>query len=111
MTIEYLRQFRVGGYAIFDLVVSFLGIYLLSPLLTKLFLKLKIRISKLSWMYLTLPMSIVVHLAVGNMTQMTRDFLDLSGHYWIKLIILGLTTLALREILKPVVRPKLNKSV
>lgn len=36
-TLEYLRHFRFASYAIFDLLVSFWGIYLLSPLLSRLF--------------------------------------------------------------------------
>lgn len=86
--IEFLRQFRLGGYAIFDFVVSFLGIYLLSPLLSKLFLKLKINIPKRNWLFLTLPLSILFHLLVKNITPMTKNFLDLNGHYILKIIIL-----------------------
>ena len=100
MTIELLRQFRIGGYAIFDLLVSFLGIYLLAPILTKFLLKYKINIPKIGWLYLTLPLSIVVHLMVGNMTQMTRDFLDPNGHYIIKLIIIGLFIMGMKTITK-----------
>lgn len=47
--IEFLRQFRFGGYAIFDFVIAFLGIYLLSPLLSKIFLKFRIDIPKQNW--------------------------------------------------------------
>jgi len=97
-TIEWLRQFRVGGYAIFDLAVSFIGMYLLSPLLAKLFLKLRIVVPKNNWLYLTLPLGIVVHLLVGNRTQMTKDFLDPNGHYVLKLLIIALCILGLRGI-------------
>ena len=86
--LEYLRHFRIGEYAIFDIVVSFLGIYLLSGLLSKLFLKIGINIPKISWMYFTLPIGILTHILVGRITPMTRDFLDLNGHYLIKIIII-----------------------
>jgi len=88
ISLEYLRQFRLGGYAMFDLSLAFLGIALLSPLLSKLFLKIRFYVPKLDWVFLTLPIGILVHLAFGNITPMTRDFFDLSGHWWLKAIIL-----------------------
>jgi len=60
--IEFLRQFRFGGYAFFDLIVAFLGVYLLSPLLSKIFLKIKIYIPKSNWIFLTLPIGILIHI-------------------------------------------------
>ncbi len=97
-TLEFLRQFRFGGYAIFDLVVAFLGIYLLSPLLSKLFLKIRIKIPKYNWIYLTLPLGIITHLLVGRITPMTSDFIDINGHYIIKIIIVILLILGLKGI-------------
>ena len=97
-TIDFLRQFRVGEYAIFDLVVSFLGVYLLSPLLTKLFAKFGIDIPKINWLFLTLPISVLIHVLFGRMTPMTRYFLDLHGHYLLKILILALLILGLRGI-------------
>ena len=79
--IEYLRSFRVGEYAIFDFVVSFLGVYILSPLLVKLFLIFKISTSKKVWLYLTLPIGILAHLLSGQMTKMTEDFLNPSDYF------------------------------
>jgi hypothetical protein len=88
-TLEFLRQFRLGGYAVFDFAVSFLGMFLLSPLLSKLFLKLHLEIPKLNWVFLTIPIAIIVHLLVGNMTPMTKSLLDLHGGYITKLIALA----------------------
>ena len=98
MIIEYLRSFRIFQYAIFDLVVSFLGIFLLSPLLTKLFRLVHLEIPTSSWMYLTLPMSILIHIAVGNYTKMTQNFLDLNSNYLLKIIIFTLLFLGLKGI-------------
>lgn len=86
--IEFLRQFRLFEYAIFDFLAAFIGIYLLSPLLSKLFLKIRINIPKKNWLLLTLPLSILAHLLVGNITPMTRDFIDIYSHYPLKAIIL-----------------------
>lgn len=98
MNIEYLRSFRIFQYAIFDISVSFLGILLLSPLLTKLFLKININIPLSSWMYLTLPISILTHIIINNHTKMTANFLDLNGYYLLKIFILSLLFLGLKGI-------------
>jgi len=97
-TIEFLRQFHVGGYAIFDIVASLLWIYLLSPVLSRLCLKIKIDIPKINRVFLTLPIGILVHLLVGKITPMTNDFLDLHSHYTIKIILLILLVLGVRNI-------------
>lgn len=97
-TIDFLRQFRIGEYALFDLGVSFLGIYLLSPVLSKLFLKLRIKISKQSWLFFTLPLGILIHLLVGKITPMTKNFIDPHGHYLLKILILGLLILGIKDI-------------
>lgn len=96
--IEFLRQLRIGEYTIFDFAVAFLGIYLLSPLLSKLFLKIKIDIPKKNWLYLTLPIGVLAHILVGNITPMTRDFLDIHDHYILKILILVLLILGLKNI-------------
>lgn len=97
-SIEYLRQFRIGGYAIFDFAVSFIGMYLIAPLLSKIFLKLKIIIPKNNWIFLTVPLSIIVHLLTNTMTTMTKDFLDINGHYVIKILILLFLVRGLKDI-------------
>ncbi|EKE05352.1 MAG: hypothetical protein ACD_19C00346G0002 [uncultured bacterium] len=97
-TLEFLRQFRFGGYAIFDFAVSFLGIYLLAPLLTKLFRIIRIHVPKRNWLFLTLPISILVHLLVGNITPMTRQFINIHGNYTLKIVIIILLFLGLRGV-------------
>lgn len=96
MTIEYLRSFRLGEYAIFDLTISFLGMYLLAPWLSKLFYKIGVVIPKENWLFLTLPIGILIHLLIGKSTLMTRNFLEPQGSYGLKLFILVLVILGLR---------------
>ena len=98
ISIEFLRHFRVEGYAIFDFVVAFGGIYLASSLLSKLFLKIRIDIPRRNWIFLTLPIGIATHLLLGKMTPMTKNFLDIHGHWVLKIIILGLLIFGLRGI-------------
>jgi hypothetical protein len=97
-TLEFLRQFRILDYAVFDFVVSFLGIYLLSPLLSKLFLKIRLDIPKKNWLFLTLPIGILSHLLVGSITPMTADFLNINNHYILKIIILILSFFGIKGI-------------
>jgi len=96
--IEFLRQFRFLGYAIFDLAVSFLGIYLLSPFLSKMFLKIRISVPLVNWLFLTLPLGILVHLLFGQITPMTQNFLDLKSNYFLKILIAVLLFFGLKGI-------------
>ncbi|HEY5589227.1 MAG TPA: hypothetical protein VIK86_09790 [Candidatus Paceibacterota bacterium] len=98
ITLEYIRHFRIFEYAIFDLAVAFLGMYLLSPLLLKLFKKININIPKINLIFLTLPIGIIFHLLVGQITPMTKYFLDIHSHYVLKIIILLLFILGIRGI-------------
>lgn len=94
----FLRQFRFSGYAIFDFVIAFLGIYLLSPLLSKILLKIKIDVPKKNWLFLTLPISLLIHLLVGKITPMTKNFFSPNSHYILKILILGLLFLGIKDI-------------
>lgn len=98
--IDFLRQFRVGGFALFDFTTAFLGVFLLAPLLSKLFRKLGLEIPKLSWLFFTLPIGIIVHILIGKRTPLTEEFLDPSGHYLSKVIILVLFVLGIMGIKK-----------
>jgi hypothetical protein len=99
ITIEFLRQFRIYEYALFDIAVSFLGIFLLAPLLSKIFLKFGLEVPKISWIFLTLPLGILVHLLVGSFTPMTRNFIDPQGHYILKLLILSSLIFGIKNII------------
>lgn len=97
-TIIFLRQFRVDEYALFDIAVSFLGIYLIAPLLSKIFLRIGLKVPKISWLLLTLPLGIAVHLLVGTLTPMTSNFIDPQAHYILKVLILGLLFFGIKQI-------------
>ncbi len=97
-TLEFLRSFHFFGYAIFDLILSFIGMYLISGRLSKLFLKINIIVPKMNWVYLTLPIGILVHILVGTYTPMVKDFLNLNSHYMLKLVILVFLFLGLGGI-------------
>lgn len=96
--ISFLRQFRIGGYAVFDFAVSFLGIYFIAPYLTILFRKFKLEIPRISWMYFTIPLSIITHILIGRFTPLTLNFLDRSGHYLVKVVIIVLILLGIKDV-------------
>lgn len=98
ITIEWLRQFKIEGYAIFDIVISFIGVFLLSPILSRIVSVVRLKVSRKSWLFLTLPLSILIHVIVGNFTLMTRNFLDLNNHYILKIFIILLVILGIKDI-------------
>lgn len=82
--ITTLRSFRIGPFAIFDFALSYLVVYLAAPYLQKMGL----RLSREQLLWFTLPVSVVVHIAFGLMTPLTKMVLDSSGGYWAKAVIL-----------------------
>jgi hypothetical protein len=100
ITIDFLRQFRVGSFAIFDFTTAFLGMLILSPFLSWIFKKVGLIIPKKNWLFLTLPIGIFIHLLIGRKTPMTVDFLDLGDHYILKVIIIILLILGFTGIKK-----------
>ena len=94
ITVEYLRSFRIYHLAIFDLVVSYAGVFLLSPLLIRLFEKIHIHTSRAQWLWLTLPLSILIHLMVGQETALTKMMLDGDNYYLMKALVMGMVLMA-----------------
>ena len=92
-----LRQFRIGPFTIFDLATAYLGIYLLAPLLTKLFSKMHVYISRAQWLWLTLPIGVLFHIAFRINTPYMRMLLDPHGNYLAKIILLGMLYMGLRN--------------
>ncbi len=93
LTLEFLRSFRLWEYSIFDLVISFLGVLVISPLLIRLFRLIHLEIPLSSWMLFTILIGILTHILTSNHTLMTKYFLDPSGHYSLKIFIVVITIL------------------
>jgi len=98
ITLEYLRSFRIYNIAIFDLVMSYIGIYLLSPLLIKIFNIFKIKTNKSFWLWQTLPLSIIIHILVGQQTELTRMILNPQSYYLVKLIVILMVIIGFKAI-------------
>lgn len=96
--IALLRSYRIGSFSIFDFATAYLGIYLVAPLLSKLFLRLGLDIPRSSWLWLTLPISLLVHLALGLSTPLMNMLFDPTGHYLTKLVMIAMLYMGLRAI-------------
>ncbi|MFA6006608.1 MAG: hypothetical protein WC764_02695 [Candidatus Paceibacterota bacterium] len=88
MTIEFLRSYRVGPFAIFDFALSYVAVYFLAPYLSKLFALVGISINREQWLWLTLPIALITHLVFRIDTPFTRMMLDPSGGYIAKFVII-----------------------
>jgi len=88
MTITLLRSFRIGQFAIFDFAVSYIVMYFFAPVLSKLFSLIGIYINREQWLWLTMPIALLVHILAGSQTPFTQMFLSLHGGIVAKTIII-----------------------
>lgn len=65
--LEYLRSFRIGGFAVFDFVMALLGMYLVAPYLG---------ISRNTALLLSVPLGIVAHEIVGIRTPFNKFVIE-----------------------------------
>ena len=94
---DFLRQLKIGPFAVFDLAISYIGIYLISPTLTKLASKTRLQISRTQWLWLVLPSSIIIHIIFGQKTPLTDMFLDPNNFYIIKIVIIFMLVMGLKD--------------
>ena len=50
--VGFLRQFKIGPFAIFDFALAYIGVFFIAPLLTKLFLRLNLKIKDNKMLYI-----------------------------------------------------------
>lgn len=81
-----------------DTALSFVAVCFLAPYLSKGCRKLGLEVPKAAWLYLTIPLSVLAHWIVGTLTPLTRNFLDPQGHIIVKIVILVLLVLGLKDI-------------
>lgn len=99
-TITFLRSFRICPFAIFDFAVSYLFMYFIAPYVRKI----GINLNRKQLLWLTLPLSIVIHIVFNVMTPLTKMFLDPYGSYWLKIIILFMLVMSFLSRNKPSVK-------
>lgn len=86
-TIETLRSFRIGGFAVFDFVVSFVAAVIIGNLIGDIPLLL----------YATLPLAMIFHVIFGQTTPLTTMTFG-PGHIEIKISMVSLTLLTLYRL-------------
>lgn len=89
--IEVLRSYRIGPFAIFDFAATYLVAYLVGPYLKKI----GIPISREQFMYLVLPISILVHLVFKVETPLTKMVLATNDYFVWKGILILMIILAI----------------
>jgi hypothetical protein len=97
--ISFLRQARIGGIAIFDVALSYLGIYLLSPILSNIAKSLGLRIKRSSWLWLTIPIGVIVHILFKQSTTL-NNLLFTNGNYPIKLLLVFMLFMGIKDVRK-----------
>lgn len=102
--IVYLRHFRIGPYAIFDFAVSYLGMYVIAPMLSAVVSKIHLNISRSGWMWLTLPLSVVFHIVFNQQTPLMKALIS-PDHYFIEAIaLLFMLYMGLNNIRAPIAK-------
>jgi ABC-type enterochelin transport system permease subunit len=96
--INTLREFKIGQFAIFDSVLAYVGIFLLAPLLTKIFYKFHLNITRSAWLWLTLPIAVIFHLVFRQNTPFMKMFLGPNGYLVAKVILLSMLFMGVRNI-------------
>ena len=94
--ITLLRQFRIGQFALFDIALGYVGIFLLSPVLTKIFSKFHLHIPRTTWLWWMFPISILFHFVFRQNTPLMRALSQPEGSL-IAIILLTMTFLGLRN--------------
>ncbi len=99
-SIEYLRQFKIGPFAIFDTVSAYLGILLLAPILAWLFSKVNLKIPVVSWIWFTMPLSVLFHVLFRQSTPVVKILTipNQPQFYIVLLVILFMVYMGLRKI-------------
>lgn len=95
MLITTLRSLRIGPFSVFDFVTAYIGIYLLAPYLSKLFLLIGVSVTRTQWFWLTLPIAVLIHKLFGIDTALNRMVFDPSGHYIAKLVLIGMVVMGI----------------
>ena len=93
-----LRSYRIGPFTIFDTVLAYVGVVILSPLLTKLFLVIHLKISLTSWLWLTMPLSVIFHLVFSQNTPLIKMLFNSDKFYIAWAVLLFMTFMGLRGV-------------
>jgi len=94
----FIFGFRLGPFRMFDFVGTYLVVFLLSPLLTKVALRFRLKIGKIQWLWLLLPISALVHLMINQDTALVRMLLDPNDYHIVKVLIIFMLIMGIKDI-------------
>ncbi|MFA7287083.1 MAG: hypothetical protein WC052_05475 [Patescibacteria group bacterium] len=94
--ITLLRQFRIGQFALFDISLGYVGMLLLSPLLTKIFSKFHLHIPRATWLWWMFPISVVFHFVFRQSTPLMKALSQPEG-VLVAIILIAMILLGLRN--------------
>jgi hypothetical protein len=97
--IEFLRHYRIGAFSIFDFVVAYGGLLLLSPIIIKLLNKINVHMTWVNIMWLVLPLGLLTHILIGKYTPLTKMFLNPHNYYFLKILILFMIYMGFRKVI------------
>ena len=79
-TIDYLRSFRVGPFAVFDFAASFVAAYVIGEYMFPN--------QTMALLWGVIPLSILAHVLAGKMTPLARMVMEPNAYWVPKLIVL-----------------------
>ncbi len=99
MLLQQLRaDYRLGPFSIADTLGSLAIVYFIAPWLSALFRKIGFEVPRSSWLWLTVPVAFIVHIAFRPDTPLTQMFFDPTGNYLAKLALITMLYLGFRDI-------------
>ncbi len=98
--VAFLRQFRIGPFAVFDTVLGYVAIFLLAPLLTKLFTLVKLNIPRVTWLWWMFPLSVVFHLAFNQQTPVLKTLASPLGFFVVGAVLIVMFFMGLKNCSK-----------
>lgn len=100
MDLASLRQYRIGPFPIFDTALAYVGILIISPLLTWLFSKIHVRIPWYSWLWFTVPLSVVFHILFHVNSPLMKMLFDLKTAIPVVIVLIVMMFMGGRSIKK-----------
>lgn len=98
--LSLLRQYKIGPFAIFDVVLSYIGVWLLAPLLSKLLRRLHLQVPRSAWLWLTLPVAVLFHFVFNQHTPLMKMLVDPPRSYIVIAVLLIMIFMGVKDIRK-----------
>ena len=96
--LAFLRQFRIGTFPIFDVVISYIGIFLIAPILTKIFLLLHLNIPRSAWLWWTIPIGVLFHVIFSQDTPLMRMLAHPTQVWPAALVLIVMIAMGVRQV-------------